>query len=349
MTPKKKRKKPNPDYIHQKGGDHLVPLPKELEYLAEHGFKAYRYGNTVFLSGPGYDTNVIDEILEKIHNQESVVIVITGGPGTGKTYLGIALAQILDTKFHILDTPPPDPKQDDGQIPFEREHFFYLTGPDSPLKRGQVILPDESHFGIGARGWQKRIQQELTNYIAAIRSKGYVLIIVVLNAEMIDKMVRDFVINYEIRVTNRGEGVVYRRWFPLFGKEVYKNRIGEIRLLLPDYERCNYTSCLGCKHLKPRDIKDRCLTIRAIYERRKEHFLNERSKKDEEEHKVSKYHTLEEAKIILMEIIDEMPYSLEDIASWFKDNGVIIRSREQSRVAKELRRWQKDIYRWKKV
>jgi len=278
---KKIGKKKNPNYKHIKGGDGLVPLPEGLEHLAENGFKAYRYGNNVFIRGPGYDTKVIDEILRKIANQESVVIVITGPPGTGKTYLGIALAQILDNLFHCTDTPTPDPNQDDGQIPFTREHIMHLTGADSPLKRGQVVLPDESHFGIGARGWQKRDQQDLTNYIAAIRSKGYVMIMIVLHTEMIDKMVRDFVINYEIRVTNRGEGIVYRRWFPQFGKEVYKKRIGKIRLPLPDHHLCSYTSCLGCKNLHPKKNSKRCMTIRAIYERRKEDFINTQSKQGE--------------------------------------------------------------------
>lgn len=279
---KKKRKRQNPDYEHIKGGDHQVPLPEHLAYLEEQGFKALKYGNTIFLIGPGYDTKVIDEILGKIKRQESVVIVITGPPGTGKTYLGIALAQILDERFHITDTPPPDPKEDHGQVTFERSHIMHLTGVNSPLKRGQVVLPDESHFGIGARKWMKTDQQELTDYVAAIRSKGYVLILVVLHTEMIDKMIRDFVINYEIHVTNRGEGVVYRRWFPQFSKEVYKKRIGRVRLPLPDYELCGYPTCLGCKHLNPKDETKRCKTIRAIYERRKEHFLNTRGKEREE-------------------------------------------------------------------
>jgi len=283
VTIKIKRKKYNPDYQHKEGGDNLVDLPPELAYLEEYNFKAYRYGNSVFLQGPGYDMKVIDEILSKINNQESVVIAITGPPGTGKTYLGMALAQILDSKFHCTDTPTPDPKEDDGQIPFTREHLMHLTGEDSPLERGQVVLPDETHFGIGARGWQKRDQQDLTNYIAAIRSKGYVLIMIVLHTQMIDKMVRDFVINYEIRVTNRGEGIVYRRWFPPFGKEVFKKRIGKIKLPLPDHELCSKRSCLGCSYLSPKKIKTRCMTIRAVYERRKEDFLNSQSKADEEE------------------------------------------------------------------
>jgi len=333
MTKKKKR---NPAYEHIDGGDNHVPLPPDLAYLKDYGFKAYRYGKTVFLRGPGYDTKVIDEILKKINNQESVVIVITGSPGTGKTYLGMALAQILDARFHCTDTPPPAPKEDDGQIPFTREHLMYLTGADSPLERGQVILPDESHFGIGARGWQNRTQQDLTNYIAAIRSKGYVLIIVVLHTEMIDKMVRDFVINYEIRVTNRGEGIVYRRWFPQFGKEVFKKRIGSIKLPLPDHNLCNFKTCLGCRYVKPKDPKYRCMSIRALYERRKEDFLNSQSKLGEEENTKTKYNTKEEA---LKWAIDNMfacPKTQYKITEWLKDGGIVLKHTEYRDVSNQL-------------
>lgn len=271
------KKKPNPNYDHIEQGDNRVPLPEEYKYLEEYGFRCYRYGRHVFLVGPGFNMNIIDEFLRKIKNQESLVIAITGPPGSGKTYLGITLAQILDPLFQCTDIPPPPPTEDTGQITFERDHILYLSGENSPLKRGQVILPDETHFGIGARGWANKKQQEVTNYVAAIRSKGFVLILIVLHTQMIDKMLRDFVVNYEIHVTKRGEGVVYRRWFPPFGNEMYKTRLGKICLPLPDDDQCSYPSCLGCKEQK------NCPTIRAVYERRKEHFLNHVSKKEKEE------------------------------------------------------------------
>lgn len=269
------------------------PLPQGYAHLEEQGVKAIKYGHTLLLQGPGYTTKISDEIRKKINHNESVVICVTGPPGKGKTYFGIRYAQKLDPDFHINDTPPPPPDKDDGQTTFSREQLAYLTGENSPLVRGQVILTDESHFGIGARGWQNRDQQDIVNYLAAIRSKGFVLIIVVLHTEMIDKLLRNFVVNYEFYVTKRGEAIAYRRYFPQFSDKPHKKRLGKMKLQLPDEALCNWLDCLGhkrpCKYLHAPE-EERCETIRAIYERRKEHFLNEkgREKQAEQETKTIK-------------------------------------------------------------
>ncbi len=341
-----KKKKKNPNYKHKKGGDNLVDLPDHLKYLEEHGVQAVKYGNSVFLRGGPYDTRVLDEILRKKNNNESVVIAVTGAPGTGKTYLGMALAQILDPKFQCTDTPPPPPEEDGGQIPFDRVQLMYLTGENSPLKRGQVILPDESHFGMGARGWQGKAQQEMTNYIAAIRSKGYILILIVLHTEMLDKMVRDFVVNYEIHVKTRGQGKVYRRWFPQFKKKVYRKGLGTIKLPLPDHHICSYPSCLNCKHLHPKDKDNRCMTIRAIYERRKEHLLNMKSRKTEEENVKLIYNDFDEIVSGVDDFNDKIPRKAngtihkEKLSRWMKEIGYNVRSRELSALIDRL----KDTY-----
>jgi len=262
------------------------PLPEGLEHLADLDIKAVQYGHTLYLEGPGLTTKIINEIREKINKNMSVVICITGPPGTGKTYFGMRFAQKLDPHFHVIDTPPPDPYNDTSQVTFSREQIAYLTGENTPLVRGQVILTDESHWGIGARSWQNRDQQEIVNYLAAIRSKGFVLIIVVLHTRMIDALLTDFVLNYEFQIKDRGLATVYRRYFPPFGTEPYKNRLGKMKLRLPDYFLCTYPDCLkgkhGCKHLHAPPPK-RCMSMRAIYERRKEWFLNQKGRKQEEE------------------------------------------------------------------
>ena len=172
------------------------------------------------------------------------------------------------------------------------------------------------------------------------------LILIVLHTEMIDKLVRDFVINYEIRVTNKGEGIVYRRWFPQFEKKVFKKRIGKIKLPLPDSDLCSYKTCLGCRHLNPKKEAKRCVTIRAIYERRKEHFLNLQSRQDEEEGFKSTYHEFSDIIEAIRGVQGDIPRKANgDIhrgkcVTWLKQMGVKVRHADWSALIQKI----KDTY-----
>lgn len=273
--------------------DPTVPLPEEFTHLESEGYKAQKYGHTINITGPGLSTQIYDEIRGKQKHNESVAIVITGQPGKGKTYLAIRWGQKLDPSFHINDTPPPPPREDDGQVTFDREHIQYLVGADTPIKRTQVIVMDEFHFGGGSRSWQNKDQQKLVNLIAAIRSKGFVLIIVVLSTKMVDNYIRDFVLNYQFDVKDRGKAIAYRRWFPEGASEAHRKRLGKMEMRLPDQDLCNYDDCLKCRWLHASKDK-RCETIRAIYERRKEHFLNEQAREEEEEAQQTTYTPFDE-------------------------------------------------------
>jgi len=288
-------------YQTPKGKDErLYPMPDRFKYLEKVGVKCLKYGHTLVLQGGGYSTSIFDEIRKKQNNNESVVVAATGYPGKGKTYGVIRICQKLDPKFHLHDIPPPDPSIDDGQIAFSRAHLDYLTGEKTPLKRGQVIVIDEAHYGVGARKWGEREQQEIVDHIAAIRSKGFLLFLVVLHTEMIDKILRKFVFNYEFSFHKRGTAIAYRKYFPQFAKEPYVKRLGRVKLLLPDEQFCNALDCFKCKEpildLKNQNPEGRCETLRAIYERRKEWFLNHT--KDEEEKEQNNNHTDDELALL---------------------------------------------------
>lgn len=310
------------------------------DHLKEKGYKIIKYNHTLQLVGPDLTTRVIDEIKSYINSEKSVVIAITGPPGQGKTYAGIRFAQKIDSKFHINDIPPPDPYTDDGQITFSREHIAYLTGENSPLVRGQVILTDESHWGIGARTWYDKDQQDVVNYLAAIRSKGFILIIVVLHTRMIDSLLRDFVLNYEFNVTMRGEATIYRRWFPVGASEPWRKKIGSINLNIPDSQLCDYDSCLrgknGCKWLHGSDPYSRCMTIRAIYERRKEWFLNMKGKKDKEQQEASNYTNYEVIEEFALKNIENIGNTQEGVILWMRESGFKVRARDGSPYAKRI-------------
>ena len=264
----------------------LVPLPPELEQYSDR-ISAHKYRNAVVLKGGKYTTEILDEIGERLNHNKGVVINITGPPGIGKTYFGMTFAQIYDNKFHIQDSPAPDPKKDDSQICFEREHIQNLVGDNSPLKRGQALLIDEAHFGMGSRSFQNKDQIDIVNLIAAIRSRGFLLIIVSLHSTMIDKIPREFVVNYEFATKDRGVAKTYFRWFPTFATKAHHKGKGTLELPLPDpYDPdtglgCDFPDCLRCGYLNGKD-PDRCYNIRAIYERRKSEFIGKMSNNENE-------------------------------------------------------------------
>jgi len=274
-------------YKTPKGKDEsLTKLPPEYEEF-EGVLTAHNYLNGVILRGGTYGLGVLDEIASKMSRNKSVVVNITGPPGVGKTWLAIAIALLFDSKFHILDAPQPDPEQDHGQLCFSREHIRYLIGENSPLNPGQAIILDEAHFGMGARGFQNSDQVDMVNLIAAIRSKGFMLIIVTLHSSMLDKIPREFVVNYEFGVSDHGRCKPYFKWFPTLAKNIYYKGKPVLNLPMPDdYDSetntgCGDPGCLRCKHLKAKG-EERCFNIRAIYERRKDEFINLMSVNGEE-------------------------------------------------------------------
>lgn len=324
-------------YQTPKGKDErLYEMPERFKYLEETGAKCLKYGHTLVLQSGGYSTKIFDEIRKKQNNNESVVVSATGYPGKGKTYGITRISQKLDKKFHLNDIPPPPAHRDDGQIAFSREHLDYLTSENTPLKRGQVIVIDEAHYGLGSRKWGEREQQDIVDHIAAIRSKGFILFLVVLHAEMIDKIVRKFVFNYEFNFQKRGQAQVYRKYLPPTAKEPYIKKLGRINLLLPDEQICNNLDCFKCKHLdqKNENPLTRCYSIRAIYERRKEHFLNTSNKEKKEAKEENKYNTFDEITEGLRDKQDLIPRKKNgeihkgNTAAWIKEQGFNVKRRD---------------------
>jgi hypothetical protein len=185
------------------------------------------------------------------------MILIVGAPGDGKSYFALRLAQIFDKRF--------DPEK---QVVFERTHLLRLIGAMSPLRMGQVIIIDEAQFIAGSRRWYEDVQKDVMEHIEAIRSKGFVVMIVALHLNLLDKIIRNYVLSHMMVMQKRGLAKVYKVWTPAFADKYFKKRKGYLSLKLPDVEKCEYPNCLICK------FQNRCMTIRAVYERQKKDFLN---------------------------------------------------------------------------
>lgn len=273
------------DNLRPEPGPKYVDTPEEykgpIKYINWNGYK-------IATLGARLTTEFFDQIASRRQQNRSVIIIITGSPGEGKSYEGLRFAQIFDPKFKILDVDEyPKDGRDPSQVPFERNHFLYLVGNESPLKYGQCIVPDEAQYTMGSRRWYEDIQKDLMESIESVRSRGYIIVIVALHLDLLDKIIRKFVLTYMFHMEDRGKATIYRLYTPRFEKEMRKRRLGQMMLKLPDFEKCTHSDCLRCNFLhgtSNRQLtgknpdKRKCMTLRAVYERRKRDFVGSRSR-----------------------------------------------------------------------
>ena len=245
------------------------------------GVTVHLHNGHLFARGGGFNTNNLDRILREISEDRLVFLAFTGSPGTGKTFFALRLAELLDPKFKLRDSPAPPGNQDDSQVAFDRDHLNHLLSPESTLKEYQCVVVDESHFGLGSRSWQKSIQQDIVNLLVACRSKRIIFMVVALNITQIDKYLRDFVVNYQFTLEDRGRATLYRRYFHKIQGDPLIEKMDPWILPLPWVERCENPDCIGCPFLfedrKGNPDGIRCPNPRALYERRKLEFLNKQT------------------------------------------------------------------------
>jgi len=257
-----KKKEENPDTLDTKPQTCYIlyrnPKTRKHEIKKVMNWHGYALG-----IGTGEAPWFFNDIQSAITKQESIVILFTGPPGKGKTYAGMRIAEIFDKRF--------DP---DIQCVMDRLDTMRLISGLYKLRRGQIILIDESQFGMSARRWGEKEQQELMEFMAAARYLGLIIIIVSLHISMIDSIARKHIIKHHIHIEERGRGVVYLLQMGRFMRDAnyYPPRKGQIVLQLPNCGLCAAPTCLTCKH------NETCMTIRARYERIKMSFLIARAK-----------------------------------------------------------------------
>jgi hypothetical protein len=170
------------------------------------------------------------------------------------------MAQMIDSKF--------DPET---QIIFSHEELLAAISPNTPFKRGQVVIIDEAQWVMGSRHWFTSIQQDVMDHMESVRSRGLIIFIVSLNIDLLDKIIREFMLSHMTYQTDRGKFVVYRMSKPRFGGDVHYKRLGSVKVRLPDALKCSFMSCLMCY------AREYCMTVRARYERKKYSFIQAKS------------------------------------------------------------------------
>lgn len=189
----------------------------------------------------------------RINKKKAVNVVVTGEAGEGKSYEAWTLCLLLDPKFTV-----------DQIVYTYAEYMKLLRG----LPMGRAIMFDEPSYAMGKRDWYKQINKVLVQTIESQRFKVHPLFVPIINKSLLDKTIRDHLIQFQVIVKDRGKAEVFRLQASQFEEKVYHHFLCELRYPLigtcpPQFRKTNRDSCLGCRYLK------KCPTFRAQYERKK--------------------------------------------------------------------------------
>ena len=232
--------------------------------------KPMKYRNFVFPfnSSLRVGTSIYKEWVTRINDFRPVRIAICGEAGSSKSYTAMQIARVLERDKFTID-----------QVVFEAKEFIKLQ--DS-LGEGRVIIPEEPAYMLAAREWQKREQKQSIKVIETSRYLNNPLILPVVNRNLLDKIIREYYINYVIEMVGRGVGYVYFTWVKQFDPKPRRKSKGKIYMYWPAVElsRCGRTTCLHCPKVynkRTRRYTGDCNKfIWPQYERKRDAILHKR-------------------------------------------------------------------------
>ena len=149
-------------------------------------------------------------------------VVFTGEPGIGKSYMATSVARVQEG----LTRKGKDRFTVD-QVVFTYTDFMELV---LRLESGKIIVFDEPSYAIGKREWYKELNMALTKTIESFRFKVHPLFIPVVNKSLLDKTIRDYLIQYQVNEVARGRAIVYKLAPSQFKDKIYHEFFCELSL-----------------------------------------------------------------------------------------------------------------------
>lgn len=220
-----------------------------LNYMNLHGYKAYVDADR------GVAPYLQNTLQHRVNKKLSTNVAITGEPGIGKSYLTSDICRVHEG----LD--------DKGQDRFDIDQICYFFGDymDLTLKlpMGEPIMFDEPSYAMGKRDWYKELNKTLVSTMESSRFKVHPTFVPIINLSLLDKTIRQHLIQFQIVMQDRGKATVYRVQPSQFTEKVYYSYFCNLRYTLLDMHLCQKESCLGCVSLET------CNIFRARYERKK--------------------------------------------------------------------------------
>ena len=216
------------------------------------------------------------ECNRRVKNKEACVICVVGEAGSSKSYTAIQIARNIDKRFSI------------DQIIFTYSEYCKELARNKP---GIPIVFDEPSYAMGKREWYKEINQALVKTIESQRFLVRPLIIPIININLLDKTLRDYLVIFQVHITARGKALVYRIRASQGEDKIYRYLMCRLEYPILDASQCprereldkehkNQSSCLECK-----DLEDSCILLRGKYERKKMAVQLARYQQDQEQAK----------------------------------------------------------------
>jgi len=153
----------------------------------------------------------------RVNNEHNVLMIVEGETGTGKSCLGLSLAQSLDPYFSSK------------RIAFNASEFFDLL---KTVPHKGWILWDECGVGLSHREYQRQHNIEVMKVIQSFRYKFINVIFTVPSASYLDKVAREMC-HYLLRLKKRGQASVYRIMKSPFEGHVFTPFIGNVYAEMP--------------------------------------------------------------------------------------------------------------------
>jgi len=193
------------------------------------------------------------ECKRRVKNKEACVIVVVGEAGCSKSYTAIQIARNIDKRFGI------------DQIVFTYSEYckeLMRTYAGKSIY-GLPIVFDEPSYAMGKREWYREINQALVKTIESQRFLVRPLIIPIINANLLDKTLRSYLIQFEVHMLTRGKAMVYRLKASQAEDKTYRYHLCNLEYPLLESEQCDIDTCLDCDKLT------NCMLLRASYEKKK--------------------------------------------------------------------------------
>jgi len=259
----------------------------QLKLVNFHGWEFLQSGRLGV--GPYFSSALQHRINKKLATN----IVVCGEPGIGKSYETMDLCRVLEGL-----TPSGKDRFSLDQVVFTYAQFMDLV---LKLPSGKPIIFDEPSYAMGKREWYKELNKALTQTIESFRFKVHPLFIPIINKVLLDKIIRDHLIQYQVHVTDRGKATVYRLKPSQFIEKIYHEHFCELHYKLFDNDQCDRESCLGCNKVYE------CQLFRARYERKKAEIQDSRyeSAKEQAERTESKMRGIAELETLAIELKDQ--------------------------------------------